>query len=97
MLLFSGYLNPKVQHAEENIYALSAPNREVRHIYQARILQWVTDKLDIDSSRYYSFISLLPAGKIEAFKERLQALLLNSTSFHQTGEKKRNYFIVVLC
>ncbi|WP_375331408.1 AAA family ATPase [Candidatus Tisiphia endosymbiont of Oplodontha viridula] len=92
LLLFSGYLNPTVQNSEENIYELSAPNREVRHIYKARMLQWVTDQLKIDSSRYYSFINLLPAGKVEEFKERLQELLLNSTSFHQTGEKKAELF-----
>jgi hypothetical protein len=93
LLLFSGYLNPvHRQDLEENIYELSAPNREVKHIYKARMLQWVTDQLKIDSSRYYSFVSLLPAGKIEEFKERLQELLLNSTSFHQTGAKKAELF-----
>ncbi len=92
LLLFSGYLNPTVQNSEENIYELSAPNREVRYIYKARMLQWVTDQLKIDSSRYYSFISLLPAGKIEEFKKRLQELLQNSTSFHQTGERKAELF-----
>ncbi|WP_375331736.1 AAA family ATPase [Candidatus Tisiphia endosymbiont of Temnostethus pusillus] len=92
LLLFSGYLNPTVQNSEENIYELSAPNREVRHIYKVRVLQWVTDQLKIDSSRYYSFVSLLPVGKIEAFQERLQELLLNATSFHQTGNKKAELF-----
>ncbi|WP_341758558.1 AAA family ATPase [Candidatus Tisiphia endosymbiont of Ditula angustiorana] len=92
LLLFSGYLNPTVQNSEENIYELSAPNREVRHIYKARMLQWVTDQLKIDSSRYYSFVSLLPVGKIEEFKERLQELLQNSTSFHQIGERKAELF-----
>jgi hypothetical protein len=82
----------KIPEAEENIYSLSIPNKEVSYIYKARILQWVTNKLNIDSSIYYSFISLLPTGKIEEFKERLQELLLNSTSFYQTGEKKAELF-----
>ncbi|WP_341751157.1 AAA family ATPase [Candidatus Tisiphia endosymbiont of Piscicola geometra] len=92
LLLFSGYLNPTAQKLEENIYELSVPNKEVRYIYNARMLQWVTDQLKIDSSRYYTFISLLPVGKVEEFKERLQELLQNSTSFHQTGEKKAELF-----
>ncbi|WP_341761281.1 AAA family ATPase [Candidatus Tisiphia endosymbiont of Thecophora atra] len=92
LLLFSGYLNPTVQNSEENIYELSAPNREVRYIYKVRMLQWVTDQLKIDSSRYYSFVSLLPVGKIEEFKARLQELLQNSTSFYQTGNKKAELF-----
>ncbi|WP_425364419.1 AAA family ATPase [Candidatus Tisiphia endosymbiont of Mystacides longicornis] len=92
LLLFSGYLNPVAKKPEEDIYELSVPNKEVRYIYNARMLQWVTDQLQIDHFRYYSFATLLPAGKIEQFKERLQELLLNATSFYQTGEKKAELF-----
>ncbi len=92
LLLFSGYLSPTAIAPERNIYELSIPNEEVKYIYETRVLQWVTDQLKIDSSRYYSFVSLLPACKIEEFKERLQELLLNATSFHQTGEKKAELF-----
>jgi len=92
LLLFSGYLNPIEIEPEENIYELSVPNKEVSYIYQTRMLQWVTDKLKIDSSRYYSFITLLPVGKIKEFKVRLQELLHNSTSFFQTGEKSAELF-----
>ncbi|WP_341761078.1 AAA family ATPase [Candidatus Tisiphia endosymbiont of Thecophora atra] len=92
LLLFSGYLNPMVIELEENVYELSAPNREVKHIYNARLLQWVSNKLQIDSSLYYPFSTLLPACRLEEFKERLQELLLNATSFHQTGNKKAELF-----
>ncbi|WP_375330172.1 AAA family ATPase [Candidatus Tisiphia endosymbiont of Nemotelus uliginosus] len=92
LLLFSGYLNPVAKKPEEDIYELSVPNKEVRYIYNARMLQWVTDQLQIDHFRYYSFATLLPADKIEQFKERLQELLLNATSFYQTGEKKAELF-----
>ncbi len=92
LLLFSGYLNPLAKNLEENIYELSIPNREVRYIYKARMLQWVTDQLKIDSSRYYSFVSLLPACRIEEFKEKLQSWLLNATSFHQTGIARAELF-----
>ncbi|MCC8416268.1 MAG: hypothetical protein LN575_02745 [Rickettsia endosymbiont of Gnoriste bilineata] len=51
----------------------------------------------MDSSLYYSFASLLPAGKIEEFKEKLQELLLNATSFYQQVRKKLSYFIAALC
>ncbi|WP_341794075.1 MULTISPECIES: AAA family ATPase [unclassified Rickettsia] len=92
LLLFSGYLNPAAKELEENIYELSVPNKEVRHIYKTRVLQWVTNKLKIDSSKYYSFIALLADGQIEEFKEELQRLLQNSTSFYQTGEAKAELF-----
>ncbi len=92
LLLFSGYLNPTAIEPAKDIYELSVPNKEVEYIYETRLLQWVSSKLQIDSSLYYSFASLLPAGNIEEFKERLQELLLNATSFHQTGEKKAELF-----
>ncbi|MCC8369577.1 MAG: ATP-binding protein, partial [Rickettsia endosymbiont of Oxypoda opaca] len=92
LLLFSGYLNPVTKEAEKNIYELSVPNKEIKYIYETRVLGWVTNKLKIDSSRYYSFISLLASGQIEEFKEELQRLLRNSTSFYQTGEAKAELF-----
>ncbi|WP_375334072.1 MULTISPECIES: AAA family ATPase [unclassified Candidatus Tisiphia] len=92
LLLFSGYLNPTAIEPAKDIYELSVPNKEVEYIYETRLLQWVSSKLQMDSSLYYSFASLLPAGKIEEFKEKLQELLLNATSFHQTGEKKAELF-----
>ncbi|MCC8399732.1 MAG: ATP-binding protein [Rickettsia endosymbiont of Platyusa sonomae] len=92
LLLFSGYLNPAPKIPEQDIYELSIPNYEVKYIYQKRMLQWVSKQLDIDNSRYYSFITLLPDGKIDEFKQRMQELLLNSTSFHQVGEKKAELF-----
>ncbi|MCC8371386.1 MAG: ATP-binding protein, partial [Rickettsia endosymbiont of Pseudomimeciton antennatum] len=92
LLLFSGYLNPTALEPEEDIYQLSVPNREIKNIYNARLLQWVSKQLQMDSSLYYPLVSLLPDGKIEEFKESMQELLLNSTSFHQTGEKKAELF-----
>ncbi|WPY01677.1 P-loop containing nucleoside triphosphate hydrolase and nuclease domain protein (plasmid) [Candidatus Trichorickettsia mobilis] len=92
LLLFSGYLNPIPIEPTANIYQLSVPNQEIKYIYETRVLQWVTNKLNVDSSRYYSFIGLLPAGKIEEFKDHLQELLHNATSFYQTGERKAELF-----
>ncbi|MFU7503491.1 MAG: AAA family ATPase, partial [Candidatus Tisiphia sp.] len=88
LLLFSGYLNPHAKMPERDIYELSIPNYEVKYIYEKRVLQWVSKQINIDSSRYYSFISLLIDGRIEEFKHKMQELLLNATSFHQVGEKK---------
>ena len=92
LLLFSGYLNPAVVHAEKNIYRLSIPNYEVQYIYETRVLEWVANKLNIDPGGYYTFMSLLAAGKVVAFKERLQELLHRSTSFYQTGAKSAELF-----
>ncbi len=71
---------------------VGVPNKEVGYIYETRLLQWVSNKLQIDSSLYYPFVTLLPAGRLEEFKERLQELLSGATSFHQTGGKKTELF-----
>ena len=92
LLLFSGYLNPKAVDTENHIYALSIPNYEVAYIYKTRLLQWIAGKLQTDHQRLYTFMSLLAAGKVAAFKERLQALLHVSTSFYQTGAKYAELF-----
>ena len=92
LLLFSGYLNPKAVDTENHIYALSIPNYEVAYIYKTRLLKWLASKLQTDQQRLYTFMSLLAAGKVEAFKERLQELLHRSTSFYQTGTKKAELF-----
>ena len=92
LLLFSGYLNPKAVDTENHIYALSIPNYEVAYIYKTRLLKWLAAKLQTDQQRLYSFMSLLAAGKVEAFKERLQELLQVSTSFYQTGAKYAELF-----
>ncbi|WP_425361637.1 AAA family ATPase [Candidatus Tisiphia endosymbiont of Ceraclea dissimilis] len=92
LLLFSGYLNPTAKIPEQDIYELSIPNYEVKYIYQKRMLQWVTKQIEIDNSGYYSFVTLLLDGRINEFKERMRELLLNSTSFHQTGTKKAELF-----
>ncbi|ROT47059.1 hypothetical protein EDM02_04165 [Candidatus Cardinium hertigii] len=92
LLLFSGYLNPMPYQVEEHIYQLSIPNKEIAYIYKARMLQWVTNQLHMDRSSYYAFVHLLPAGHIEAFKEKLQTLLQTATSFYQTGSAKAELF-----
>ena len=92
LLLFSGYLNPTAVEPTRNIFELSAPNEEVKFIYETRLLQWLGKQLQMDSSLYYPLMSLLPAGKIEEFKQRMQELLHSSTSFHQVGEKKAELF-----
>lgn len=92
LLLFAGYLNPKVSDAEESIYDLSIPNKEVSNLYKLRVIDWVTSKIKSDIVGYYSLVTLLTKGKPEEFKTELQTLLHNATSFYQTGDKKAELF-----
>jgi hypothetical protein len=93
LLLFAGYLNPnEVVDSEENIYKLNIPNYEVRHIYKQRLLDWVTNKLSIDSYKFYNIVTLLIEGRVEEFRERFQELLKNTTNFFQTGNHMAEMF-----
>ena len=92
LLLFSGYLNPKLLDSPQDLYQLSIPNYEVRFIYERRMLDWVSAQLDTDLGGYYTFVTLLTSGKVAAFRDRLQEMLEHSTSFHQVGERRSELF-----
>ena len=92
LLLFAGYLNPKLIDVEESFYALSIPNKEVSNLYKLRLIDWVTSKIKSEYKGYYSLVTLLTKGKPEEFKTELQTLLHNATSFYQTGDKKAELF-----
>jgi hypothetical protein len=88
LLLFAGYLNPvSVVNSEKNVYQLSIPNYEVKQIYEERLLDWLSAKLNTNDVKYNNVISLLAAGKVEEFREELQELLMNTTSFYQRGKR----------
>ncbi|KLL04405.1 MAG: hypothetical protein MRERV_4c009 [Mycoplasmataceae bacterium RV_VA103A] len=89
LLVFTGYLNPIPIEFELGIYKLSIPsNQEVRKIYEDRVIQWVTRKLNISTSDYDNFVSLLLEEKMERFGEKLKHYLLNSTSTFDLTEEK---------
>ena len=92
LLLFAGYLSPKVVDAAKGFYSLSIPNKEISSIYELRVIDWVVDKLKSDTVEYYSLISVLAEGRVEEFRDKLQEILLNATSFYQTGDKKAELF-----
>ena len=92
LLLFSGYLNPQLIDSAQDFYRLSMPNHEVQFIYERRVVEWVSSQLDTDIAGYYPFVSLLTAGKVEAFRARLQEMLQRSTSFHQVGTRRAELF-----
>ena len=94
LLLFSGYLNPveKLSQTSRAVYRLAIPNQEIQHIYELRILDWVSKKLNIDSSEYFDLTHLLAQGQIDAFEKALQDYLQRAASFHQTGKNVAELF-----
>ncbi|MEO1218954.1 MAG: hypothetical protein AAFV97_00440 [Bacteroidota bacterium] len=63
----------------EEEYELAIPNHEVKRIYEERLLEWVAQKLQVDSDECESLIRLLATGAIEGFSGGLQKLLDQST------------------
>ena len=94
LLLFSGYLKPKSPQEKPSTttYELSIPNYEVQHIYEQRLMRWISQKLEISLTAYKSLMGLLASGQVMAFAKNLQELLHTSTSFHQTGPKQAEVF-----
>ena len=90
LLLFAGYLNAKLVDIGTQEYSLSVPNKEVSYIYEQRIKQWASKKLNINISEYNNFVGLLIDGRIDEFGSRLSEYLLNSTSYHDVI-KERDY------
>lgn len=91
LLLFTGYLNPTLAEdatEEDPRYRLTIPNKEVSHIYIERVIQWVTNRLNISVDHYDSLIKLLITGQIDTFQEQLQYYLLHATSYHDLSSER---------
>ena len=102
LLLFSGYLNPVAISEADDLYELSVPNYEVNKIYEQRLLEWVTAKLDISLHAYDSLARFLAMGELETFQKSLEEFLTRSASFLQTGDQRGEVFyngfmICLLC
>ena len=92
LLLFSGYLNPVAISEADDLYELSVPNYEVSKIYEHRLLEWVTKKLNIGTNDYDSLARFLAMGELETFEQSLKEFLAQSASFYQTGDKSGEVF-----
>ena len=102
LLLFSGYLNPVAISEADDLYELSVPNYEVSKIYEQRLLEWVTAKLEINTEDYDSLARFLAMGELETFQKSLEEFLTRSASFLQTGDQRGEVFyngfmICLLC
>ena len=92
LLLFTGYLNPVAVSEADDLYELSIPNYEVKKIYEQRLFEWVTAKLDISLHAYDSMARFLAMGQLATFEQSLKKFLIESSSFYQTGDKMAEVF-----
>lgn len=92
LLVFAGYLNPILINDDEECprYKLTIPNKEVKNIYIERVVNWVTNKLNIRVSDYDNFIRLLSNAQIDKFQQKFSEYLITSTSYHDLS-RERDY------
>jgi Predicted AAA-ATPase/PD-(D/E)XK nuclease superfamily len=86
-LLFTGYLTAtRVREKGAIIEArLKIPNREVREAYRTVFQTWLGDALG-DGDGVWALARALLGGDAETAEHLLQALMLRSLSFHDTGK-----------
>jgi hypothetical protein len=100
-LLFTGYLTAtRIRQRDELVEArLKIPNREVRAAYRTVFRVWLAQALG-DGDRVLALTRALLAGDAETAERLLQALVLRSLSFHDTGagpgEPERVYHAFML-
>src|SRR6185437_7897349 len=66
LLVFAGYLSPNSAN-QSGLYELTIPNREIRQIYEERVIERITRQLNISAGDYAKFVNSLKEEKIEKF------------------------------
>jgi hypothetical protein len=95
LLLFSGYLTAEtIKQGRASTYNcdLRIPNREVLEVFEVSIMQWVSNKFNIEPNEYNAFINELLAGKIDVFIDKLRNYLTIASSYYSTGPKNAEIF-----
>lgn len=94
VLYATGYLTD-TEKPEGRIHRLAIPNREVRKIYEDRILSWFRIKATGDTKRWERFCKAVKTGNAEIVQELFGAFLAESISIRDTAvrkEKKENFY-----
>ncbi len=92
MLLMTGYLT--VAGTEEidgmKLYALDIPNREVRQAYRQKVMDILSEQMDIHDSAL--LLRSLLQGQAEEFSKRLQDMLSKMMSYYDANGQNRESF-----
>lgn len=96
LLLFTGYLTAQFNewNALEGIalYSLRAPNLEVRRIYRATFVQWLTVQLDGTSERLKKLEQAILTGDEETLEYLLEYFCRNMVSLHDTVHEPEAFY-----
>jgi hypothetical protein len=92
LLLMSGYLKATaiINNDLGTVGRLEIPNKEVRHLYQRYISEWLSGVND--AKIFNVFITNLLTGKIEDFETQLKTIMLQTFSIHDIKGKTPEKF-----
>ena len=94
ILFATGYLTDAVRPAGK-IHRLVIPNREIRGIYEERILSWFETKTVSNTERWKKFCSAVKEGDGAAFQSLFNSFMDDSISIRDTfirKEMKENFY-----
>lgn len=94
ILFATGYLTDAVRPAGK-IHRIVIPNREIRGIYEERILSWFETKTVSNTERWKKFCSAVKEGDGAAFQSLFNSFMDDSISIRDTfirKEMKENFY-----
>lgn len=87
VMLAAGYLT-EVGRTEDGLSRLKIPNREVREIFEGKILSWYKAGIRRDTERWQALCDAVRAGDAEKFEELFNLCLSDAISIRDTCSKK---------
>ena len=95
LFLMSGYLkaisiNTGKNNEDNEEYELSIPNKEIDWLYRKIIREWLSGARGLNW--YREFLSDLANGKVAAFEEKLQTLIIGTLSCHDVTTTTQEAF-----
>ncbi len=92
LLLMSGYLKPlSINQTYQGAYAkLAIPNKEVGNLYRQIVEQWLSNGHGLEW--YNEFIESLLTGNVELFKDHLEKVITQITSYHDFAKEPEAFY-----
>lgn len=98
MLFTTGYLTQRGKTDGDRLN-LVIPNREIRRIFTAQIMEWFEEEAARDSGRLRKFCTAFQTGNADEIEAQFQAYLQKTISIRDTGvrkERKENFYHGIL-
>ena len=87
VLFTTGYLTTRGE-TEDEVYALSIPNLEIRKIFIEQVMQWIQEESRKDTPKLEAFCEAFSKGDVRAVEEGFNDYLWKTISIRDTGARK---------